>query len=184
MNVGMISKRYAKALLQYAMENKAEDKVYSEMKQLEAAFAAEPRMRMAMDNPTLTAKDKLDLMKAAVGGNAGNVLLRFFDLVLKNKREIVLRSIALSYIDLYCELKYINTAKLVTATPVGKEVADKMKLLVQQIKPGTLEFETKTDPDIDGGFILFFDTYRMDASVKTQLKNIKKQFIEENSKML
>lgn len=70
MNVGMISKRYAKALLQYAMENKAEDKVYSEMKQLEAAFAAEPRMRMAMDNPTLTAKDKLDLMKAAVGGNA------------------------------------------------------------------------------------------------------------------
>ncbi len=184
MNVGMISKRYAKALLEYAMENKAEDTVYSEMKNMEAVFAAEPRMRMAMDNPTLTAKDKLNLIKAAVGTGISNVLSRFLDLVVKNKRETVLRNIALSYADLYCQMKHINTAKLVTATPVGSEVANRMKLLVQQIKPGTLEFETKIDPEIDGGFVLFFDTYRMDASVKTQLKNIKKQFVEENSKML
>jgi len=184
MNVGMISKRYAKALLEYAIENKSEDTVYSEMKKLEVAFAAEPRLRMAMDNPTLTIKDKLGLIKAAVGGNTSNVLSRFFDLVLKNKRETGLQYIALSYADLYCQMKHINKAKLVTATPVGNEVADRMKLLVQQIKPGTLEFETKIDPDIEGGFMLFFDTFRMDASVKTQLKRIKQQFIEENSKML
>lgn len=183
MNVGMISKRYAKALLEYAIENKSEDTVYSEMKKLDAAFTAEPRLRMAMDNPTLTKKDKLELIKAATG-TSGNVLLRFLDLVLKNKRETVLRSMALSYTELYCQMKHINTAKLVTATPVGKEVADRMKLLVQQLKPGTLEFDTKIDPEIDGGFILYFDTYRMDASIKTQLKNIKQQFIEENSKML
>lgn len=184
MNVGMISKRYAKALLEYAMEKKAEDTVYSEMKKLEAAFAAEPRLRMAMDNPTLTVKDKLELIKAAAGSKISNVLSDFLDLVLKNKRETGLQYIALSYADLYCQMKHINTAQLVTATPVGKEVADKMKLLVQQVKPGTLEFNTKVDPEIEGGFVLFFDTYRMDASIKTQLKNIKKQFIEENSKML
>ena len=35
-----------------------------------------------------------------------------------------------------------------------------------------LEFETEVDPDIIGGFILEYDTYRMDASVKSQLSNI------------
>ena len=58
-----------------------------------------------------------------------------------------------------------------------------MKQLVQKIKPGVLDFQTEVNPEIDGGFMLFFDTYRIDASVRSQLKRIKKRFIEENSKM-
>ncbi|MBR5928383.1 MAG: F0F1 ATP synthase subunit delta, partial [Prevotella sp.] len=37
---------------------------------------------------------------------------------------------------------------------------------------GTVEFESEVDPDIIGGFILEYDTYRMDASVKTKLNSI------------
>ena len=97
MNLGMISKRYAKALLEYARAEKAEDKLYSEMKQLAEVFAAEPKVRMAMDNPILTAKDKLELLKAAVGGKASPQYIRFVELVLKNRREAFLQTIALSY---------------------------------------------------------------------------------------
>lgn len=35
MNIGLISKRYAKALLEYAQEQKAEEQVYQEMMLLE-----------------------------------------------------------------------------------------------------------------------------------------------------
>ena len=35
-----------------------------------------------------------------------------------------------------------------------------------------LEFETEVNPDIIGGFILEYDTYRMDASVKAKLNSI------------
>ncbi len=63
MNEGMISKRYAKALLRFSTDQKAEDTVFSEMKKLASAFAAEPGLRMAMDNPTLNAGDKLELIK-------------------------------------------------------------------------------------------------------------------------
>lgn len=183
MNEGMISKRYAKALLQFATEQKAEDVVFSEIKRLVAAFSAEPRLRVAMDNPTLNADDKLGLIKAAVGGKISEELTRFAELVLKNRREVFLRNIGLSYVDLYCEKKQINVGKLVTATPVDDAVKEKMKGLLQKIKPGTLDFETRVDPDIEGGFVLYVDTYRLDASVKTQLKRIKQQFIAENSKM-
>ena len=183
MNVGMISKRYAKALLEFAKENKVEDKVFSEMKELARSFANEPRLRKAMDNPTLNSKDKLKLMDAACGGSISSVLNRFFQLVLKNKREAHLQDIALSYSDLYCEAKHINPAKLITATAVDSHVIDKMKALLQSIKPGTLDFETQINPDIEGGFILFIDTYRIDASVRSQLKRIKQQFINQNSKI-
>lgn len=184
MNEGMISKRYAKALLQYAKDNGAEDKLFSEMKLLNSAFAHEPKLRMAMDNPMLDTKDKLSLTIAAIGGKASSEYTRFMELVLKNKRERFLRNIALVYIDLYSDTKHINLGKLVTATPVDNAVTERMKSLLKQIKPqGTLDFETSVDPDIEGGFILFIDDYRLDASVRTQLKRIKQQFIAENSKM-
>ena len=183
MNEGMISKRYAKALLLYAVDQKAEDVLFAEMKKVASSFVREPRLRMAMDNPTLNADDKLALIKASIGGKGSGVFVRFVDLVVKNKREVYLRNIALSYVDLYCESKHINTGKLVTATPVDAAVTEKMKGLLQTIKPGTLDFEISVDPDIEGGFILYIDTYRLDASVKTQLKRIKQQFVAENSKM-
>lgn len=184
MNLGLISKRYAKALLGYAREEKAENILYSEMNKLAAVFAAEPKVRMAMENPILEAKDKLELLKAAVGSSPSAQFVRFIELVLKNKRESHLQFIALAYLDGYRKLNHINKAKLVTASKVDVKVVDKLKMVLQKIKPGTQEVETIIDPSIDGGFILFVDTYRLDASVSTQLRNIKSKFIAENSKML
>jgi F-type H+-transporting ATPase subunit delta len=47
-----------------------------------------------------------------------------------------------------------------------------MKQMVESRTQGTVEFNTEVDPSIIGGFILEYDTYRMDASVKTRLNNI------------
>ena len=44
--------------------------------------------------------------------------------------------------------------------------------MVESKTQGTVEFETEVNPDIIGGFILEYDTYRMDASVKSKLNNI------------
>jgi F-type H+-transporting ATPase subunit delta len=77
----------------------------------------------------------------------------------------------------------MNMGRLVTATPVDDVVKAKMRALLQKIKSGTLDFETEVDPDIEGGFVLYIDTYRLDASVKTQLNRIKQQFVAENSKI-
>jgi F-type H+-transporting ATPase subunit delta len=35
-----------------------------------------------------------------------------------------------------------------------------------------VEFETEVNPDIIGGFILEYDTFRMDASVRSKLNTI------------
>ena len=44
--------------------------------------------------------------------------------------------------------------------------------MVESKTNGTVEFETVLNPDIIGGFILEYDTYRMDASVKAKLNSI------------
>ena len=44
--------------------------------------------------------------------------------------------------------------------------------MVESRSKGIVEFETEVNPDIVGGFILEYDTYRMDASVKAKLNTI------------
>ena len=47
-----------------------------------------------------------------------------------------------------------------------------MRQMVEAKTQGTVEFETQVNPDIIGGFVLEYDTFRMDASVKSRLNAI------------
>ena len=48
----------------------------------------------------------------------------------------------------------------------------KMRKMVESKTKGTVEFETEVNPGIIGGFILEYDTYRLDASVQSQLRQV------------
>lgn len=184
MNSGMISVRYARALFEYALENKADEVVFAEMKNITAAYEQNPKLHKALENPVLNYDDKFKIMKAAAGSNVSDVYERFIQLLLRQRREDYLQTISLMYQDLYRKHKNINIGKLVTATQVSDEVIGKMKSFLQQRQSGTLEFESIIDPGIEGGFILYIDTYRLDDSVASQLRNIRKQFISQNAKTM
>lgn len=83
--------------------------------------------------------------------------------------------IAQSYITLYRKQKNIIHGRLITATAVSPETENKVRQMVEHRTNGTVEFLTEINPDIIGGFILEYDTYRMDASVKSRLQSILKQ---------
>ena len=175
MAVGVISVRYARALLKCAMELNLEDQVYQEMIILADQYNHVPELRSTIDNPMLDKDKKQALLQAACGKNLSELTERFIHLVLHEGRDNVMQMMATSYITLYRKQKNIISGRLITATTVTPEVEQKMKQMVQSKSQGTVEFQTEVDPDIIGGFILEYDSYRMDASVQTKLNNILKE---------
>jgi len=175
MDIGVISVRYARALLKSAVQAKCDDQVYRDMTTLAKAFVDVPKLRSAINNPTVSKDMKKQLLTTACGSEATSLTKRFIELVLKEGRESVMVFIATSYITLYRKQKNIIHGKLITATTVSPATEQKMKEIVQSKTKGTVEFLTEVNPDIIGGFILEYDTYRMDASVQSQLRNILKQ---------
>lgn len=175
MDLGVISVRYARALLKSAVQMKCEEKVYGDMTVLAQAYAEVPQLRRAVDNPMLPDESKKKVLLTACGKDATELTGRFIDLVLKEGREPVMQLIASSYITLYRQQKNIIHGRLITATAVSSETEENMKKMVQDRTNGTVEFLTEVNPDIIGGFILEYDTYRMDASVQSQLRSVLKQ---------
>jgi F-type H+-transporting ATPase subunit delta len=113
------------------------------------------------------------LLETAIGGEKSSSLSKdFIALVLKEGRENMIQFMANSYVTLYRQQKNIILGKLTTATQVSATIEQKMRSVVEGKTQGTVEFETQVDPDIIGGFVLEYDTYRMDASVKSKLNTI------------
>ena len=172
MDIGVISVRYARALLKSATEAKIEDAVYTEMQQLAKSYVEVPQLRFTIDNPMLSKEKKEALLLTAVGSKPSPLTKAFVQLVLKEDREGVMQFIANSYVTLYRQQKNVIRGRLITAAAVSPATEQKMRQMVEGKTNGTVEFESEVDPDIIGGFILEYDTYRMDASVKTKLNSI------------
>ena len=148
MDIGVISVRYARALLKSATDAKIEADVYKEMQTLAKTYLT------------------------AVGEKPCELTKAFISLVLKEDRENVMQFIANSYVTLYRQQKNVIRGRLITAAAVSPATEQKMRQMVESKTNGTVEFETEVNPDIIGGFILEYDTYRMDASVKSKLNSI------------
>lgn len=173
MDIGVISVRYARALLKSATDAHIEDRVYDEMRIVAKSYLEVPQLRQTIDNPMLSKEQKQMLLETASGGQQASDLTKaFIQLVLKEGRENMMLFIAHSYVTLYRKQKNIIRGKLTTAVAVSPETEQKMRQMVENKTQGTVEFETEVDSDIIGGFILEYDTYRLDTSVRTKLNSI------------
>ena len=175
MDIGVISVRYARALLKSATDARLEDTVYQDMMTLAKSYMDVPVLRQTIDNPMLPKDKKEALLTTAAGEKPCPLTRTFISLVLKEDRENVMQFMANSYVTLYRKQKNVIRGKLTTAARVSVETEQKMRRLVESNTNGTVEFETEVNPDIIGGFILEYDTYRMDASVKSKLNSILNQ---------
>ena len=141
MDIGVISVRYARALLKSATEQQLDDAVYQEMQLLAKSYIDVPQLRQTIDNPMLSKDKKEALLLTAVGGEPTPLTRAFIALVLKEDREPVMQFIANSYVTLYRQQKNVIRGRLITAARVSPATEQKMRQMV----------ESKTEDAPDGG---------------------------------
>lgn len=172
MDLGLISVRYARALLKSANLEKQSEQVYADMQTLAAEYVSVPELSATIANPMLSEEQKAALLVTATGGTKCDLTRRFIKLVLKEGRGNIMQFISNSFISQYREQNNLIQAKLSTAAALKPETETKLRKLVEGKTNGKVDFQTAVDPELIGGFVLEYDTYRLDASVKRQLSAI------------
>lgn len=172
MDLGLISVRYARALLKASNQEKQSEQVYADMQTLAAEYLNVPELSVTIANPMLSKEQKEHLLVTAAGSTKCELTRRFIILVLDEGREKIMQFIANSFITLYRKQNNLIQAKLSTAAALTPDTEAKLRALVESKTNGTVEFTSEIEPDLIGGFVLEYDTYRLDASVKRQLNDI------------
>lgn len=181
MNSGIIAKRYARALLTFSVEKGVEDVVYENMSNLCESYLEVKEFKNALLIPILPESKKIGLIESACGGPISDELKRFLILILKQKREYLLHSIALVFINLYNEFKNMSICRLTTAQPASEEVINNLKVLVSKKTGGSVKIRNVVNSNIIGGFVFEMNFLRLDASLSTQLATIKRELTSQNA---
>lgn len=184
MNKGLISVRYAKALLGFAESKNAQDEIYKQAKFLQDVFINIKTLHAALHNPLIPKAKKREFILTACGNDVTDTFTTFIDLLLTNDREDCLQSIMLQYQEQYRKSKNIIHGKLITAVAIDDETKNSLLKSIELKVKGKLEVDKIVDPSILGGFILELDFVRWNGSLSRQLNDIKKQYIERNRRII
>lgn len=186
MDVGVLAVRYAKALLGYAREKGVAGEVYDLCDGVLHCFAQNPGLSTTLEDPLLSSEEKNKLLSTVVsgGGKEGEVMLRYFSLMIEKRREAYIASSLRSYMDLYRKSEGIAVVKIITAVPLEKEMEDKILSRISKMLGKKVELQKSVDPAIEGGFIIDIDDYRLDASVASRLRQIRRQLIDKNRRIV
>jgi F-type H+-transporting ATPase subunit delta len=172
-----LASRYAKSLIDLAQETGQLEKIYSDMLLLQGLTKSSKEFLNLLRSPVVKADKKIKIVEAVTDGRVSSLTASFNKLLISKGREAALPEIITSFIHQYKELKNIHTVKLTTAIAVSEEIK---KSIVAQIKKTSkmenIELETSVNQDLIGGFTLQAGDKLVDASVAAQLKEIARQF--------
>ena len=172
-----LATRYAKSLIDLAIEKGELEKVYADMQWLNAVCKSNKDFVNLLRSPIIKGETKKKILEAVTTGNISEMTAGFNRLLITKSRESNLPEISHAFITAYKEKKHIHTIKLTTASPVNDSIKN---AIVEQIKKTTgynnIEIEEKVDTALIGGFVLQVGDQLVDASIAYDLRTIAKQF--------
>lgn len=178
MSNARLAGRYAKSLIDLAIEQNQLEAIYADMKYIQAVCNANKDFVNVLRSPIIKADQKNSIINAITKDKVSVLTISFTVLLVKKGRETELPEMATAFIEQYNALKGIHQVTLTTAVELSeglkKSIEEKVK---RENQFASVELTTKTDESLIGGFVLEFNNNLVDASIARDLKDIKKQFL-------
>jgi F-type H+-transporting ATPase subunit delta len=168
--------RYAKSLIELAKERGELDRIAEDMAFFARTVEEHYKLEVMLKNPIITHDKKLRVLEAIFGSRVSELSMAMFKIVVRKHREPILQSIAEEFVNQYSRYKGIEHAQVITAVPISDELRSKFKEIVKKESGREPRLSEKIDESLIGGYILNIGDRQIDASVKSKLRELKKQF--------
>jgi F-type H+-transporting ATPase subunit delta len=166
--------RYAKALLDLAIDQKNIDSVLGDMQYLLKVNADAHEFELLIASPIVNGDKKISIFEM-IFEQFEEVSMSFVKLITKNGRENLLPQIAASFEAQLKEHRGIVPITLVSAQPLDDKTKDAIMAKVQGSVDGQLEVAEEIDESLIGGFLVRMGDMQIDASVSSQFNNLKQR---------
>ena len=167
--------RYANALFELALDNKAVDAVKADLERFDRLIADNPDLNRLVRSPVFGADEQLRALaaildKAGIKGLAAN----FLRVITANRRLFAVRDMIRAYRGLAARHKGEVTAEVTVAEPLSDKNLDALKGALKSVTGGKeIDFDVKIEPAIIGGLIVKVGSRMVDSSLRTKLNAIK-----------
>jgi F-type H+-transporting ATPase subunit delta len=176
-----VASRYAKSLLELAIEQGQLEEVFADFKALEAMGKGSRELTLLLSNPVVNSEKKLKVLMALFAKGSAKLTTTFFEIVSRKNREGILMDIAREFVFQYNIHKSIQVAELTTAVAIDESQKAQFISLVKEIT-GMKEAQLvqKINPDLIGGFVLKVNDRQLDESLSSKLNVLRMQLTKNH----
>lgn len=167
--------RYAKSLMDLAIEANQLDEVRKDLKLMAATIKDNRELERLLESPVVKNDKKIQVLTSIFSKHIGKTSMAFLKLVTEKNRENQLKHILAAFEEQYKEHKNIYTAVVTSASGLDQKTRQSVLDLVKNQLKGEVELVEKIDKNTIGGFVLRIGDTQVDRSVSSELNNLKKR---------
>ena len=171
-----LSSRYAKSLLNLAVEQNKLDDTLKDMKYIVSLCSFNKDLVLMLKSPIIKTDKKISILSEIFSQNVSDITLAFINIITNKKREMHLEAIGDSFINLYKSYNNIKTVSITTAEPISDQTKSEIMTYIKKTGGDEIELTEIVDEDIIGGVIIKMGDKQLDASVTRNIKKLKKTF--------
>jgi len=172
-----VASRYAKALLDLAIEQSQLERVKQDMEQFIAVLKGHAELQAVLNNPIIKHDKKINILNALFGQQFDPNVLSFFKIMINKGRAEVLYGTAQEFIREYNAYKKIISAKVISAATLSDENRKAIIKLINEVTGHDVVLESSVDPELIGGFIVTIGDKQIDASLAGRLNKLERSFL-------
>ena len=179
MSIARIANRYAKSLLDLAVERQQVERIMEDFESFNEVMKNRDFYLM-VKSPIVKADKKRKIFQLLFGEKFDELSMAFLNILLTKGRESYLPEIVKELRIQYRRYRHISTVKVTTPEPLSESTVEaiRQKLLADGILEGQVEMVTHVDPALVAGMVLEFEDKRYDASASRKLEAFKGTFRE------
>jgi len=167
-----VARRYAKALADVLPDDRLE-RVLEEVRTVSSFL--DDKVIKYFRSPVVPLEKKRSLIEQVLEKIGASEELRKVVLLMAQKDRLgTLREFA-SEFERFVDYRLgVIKAEITTATEIDEETVEKIRSKIEEVFGKKAEVSVKLDPSLIGGFVVRVADKVLDASIKTQLENLKK----------
>lgn len=173
-----VASRYAKSLIDLAIEQNILDSIKGDMVLFDTVVDKNSELEAILKNPIIPLDKKSGILDDVFGDKVNQLTKIFFSTVVRKGRSSILYATAKQFIAQYNQIKGILTADISTAVALDAQTKQTIiNLVKEETKANEVIVREFVNPDLIGGFILKVGDKQVDASIATKLNKMKKALV-------
>lgn len=177
MSAVKLASRYAKSILDLAIEKGQLENVLQDMNLLNSATDNSREFYLMLKSPIVNGDKKMEITKQIFGNNLSSITSEFINILMRKNREAYLPEIIDAFLKQYNQHKNITEVKVSTAQPISEEMQNEiLTRLRSQAGLKEIALSTSIDESLIGGYVLQWEDKLIDTSIARGLAILKDEF--------
>ena len=164
------ARRYARALLDVALEKGEAEALRAELAGMVALIAAHPDLKALLANPAVSVERKKKLVGAvAARARASDILTRLLAIMGERDRLDLLPMVEAAYAKLWNAHRGVVAAEAVSAVPLDETQTRAVEGALGKATGKGVDLKSRVDPRLLGGMLVKMEGRTYDGSVRARL---------------